>query len=40
MSELLANWEVPTVCLSSLDLEERKEQIDYHINRIWRNRNK
>lgn len=40
MSELLANWEVPTVCLSSLDLGERKEQIDYHINRIWRNRNK
>lgn len=40
MSELLANWEVPTVCLSSLDLEERKEQIDYHLNRVWRNRNK
>lgn len=40
MSELLANWEVPTVCLSSLDLEERKEQIDYYLNRVWRNRNK
>lgn len=36
MSELLANWEIPTVCLSSLDLKERKEQIDYHINRIWK----
>lgn len=35
MGELLADWEISTLCLPSLDLEERKDQIDYHINRIW-----
>ena len=35
MGELLADWEISTLCLPSLDLEERKEQIDYHINRLW-----
>lgn len=35
MGELLADWEISTLCLPSLDLEERKDQIDYRINRIW-----
>lgn len=35
MGELLADWEISTLCLPSLNLEERKDQIDYHINRIW-----
>ena len=35
MGELLADWEISTLCLPSLDLEERKDQIDYHINKIW-----
>ena len=35
MGELLADWEISTLCLPSLDLEERKDQIDYHINRVW-----
>lgn len=36
MSELLANWEIPTVCISDLNLEMRVGQIDYYIERtIW-----
>lgn len=35
MSELLANWEIPTICISDLNLEMRIGQIDYHLSRIW-----
>ena len=35
MSELLANWEISTACISELDLEMRIKQIDYHLDRIW-----
>lgn len=35
MSELLANWEIPTVCVEKLDFQERLEQVWYHIDRIW-----
>lgn len=35
MSELLANWEIPTVCVENLDFCTRLNQIWYHIDRIW-----
>lgn len=35
MSELLANWEIPTVCVESLKFCTRLNQIWYHIDRIW-----
>lgn len=35
MGELLANWEIPTICISELDLGMRTEQINYHLDRIW-----
>lgn len=35
MSELLANWEIPTVCLENLDFCTRLNQIWYHIDRVW-----
>ena len=35
MSELLANWEIPTVCVENLDFCTRLNQIGYHIDRIW-----
>lgn len=35
MSELLANWEIPTVCVEHLDFCTRLNQIWYHIDRIW-----
>lgn len=35
MSELLANWEIPTVCVENLDFCTRLNQILYHIDRIW-----
>ena len=35
MSELLADWEIPTVCVESLDFCDRVYQIWYHIDRIW-----
>jgi nicotinamide riboside kinase len=35
MSELLANWEIPTVCVENLDFCTRLNQIWYYIDRIW-----
>lgn len=35
MSELLANWEIPTVCVENLDFCTRLNQIWYHIDEIW-----
>jgi hypothetical protein len=35
MGELLADWEIPTICISELDLGMRTEQINYHLDRIW-----
>lgn len=35
MSELLANWEIPTVCVENLNFCTRLNQILYHIDRIW-----
>nr|UVX83627.1 MAG: deoxynucleoside kinase [Bacteriophage sp.] len=35
MGELLANWEITTICISNLDLEMRTEQINYYLDRIW-----
>lgn len=35
MGELLANWEIPTICISELDLGMRTEQINYHLDMIW-----
>lgn len=35
MSELLANWEIPTICVENLDFCTRLNQIWYHIDRIW-----
>lgn len=35
MSELLANWEIPTVCVENLDFCTRLNQIWYHIDRVW-----
>lgn len=35
MGELLANWEIPTICISELDLGMRTEQINYHLDSIW-----
>lgn len=35
MSELLANWEIPTVCVENFDFCTRLNQIWYHIDRIW-----
>lgn len=35
MSELLANWEIPTVCVENLNFCTRLNQIWYHIDRIW-----
>lgn len=35
MGELLANWEIPTICISELDLGMRTKQINYHLDRIW-----
>lgn len=35
MSELLANWEIPTVCVENLDFCTRLNQIWYHIDKIW-----
>jgi hypothetical protein len=35
MGELLANWEIPTICISELDFCTRLNQIWYHIDRIW-----
>lgn len=35
MGELLANWEIPTICISELNLGMRTEQINYHLDRIW-----
>lgn len=35
MSELLANWEIPTVCVENLDFCTRLNQIWYHTDRIW-----
>lgn len=35
MGELLANWEIPIICISELDLGMRTEQINYHLDRIW-----
>lgn len=35
MSELLANWEIPTVCVENLDFCTRLNQIWYHTDRVW-----
>lgn len=35
MGELLANWEITTICISDLDLGMRTGQIDYYLDRIW-----
>lgn len=35
MGELLANWEIPTVCVENLNFCTRLNQIWYHIDRIW-----
>lgn len=35
MSELLANWEIPIVCVENLDFCTRLNQIGYYIDRVW-----
>lgn len=35
MSELLVNWEIPTICISDLNLEMRIGQIDYYLSGVW-----